>query len=373
MAKGKQRTILLVEDEAIIAMTEAQAIEDFGYRVLTADSGESAVELAIKNPDIDLILMDIDLGEGIDGPEAAQRILKKRHVPIVFLTSHPEEEYVSRVREITRYGYVIKNSGDFVLRSSIETAFELYESEERYRAAFRTSPDAISISTMDGEYVDVNEGFSRLTGFSRDEAVGTSSVELGIWADPAGRGRLVEGLERNGFVENLEAVCRTKQGSVKTCLISARVISLTNTPHILSVVKDISERKRMQERLIQGKSLLTEMGRVAKIGAWKVDTESGRTQWTDELYEIYEVEPGHSLHADESMEFVTPEYRELAEGNIRRTMESGEPFDMECEIITAKGNRRRIRVIGKADSTDGRITTRLGVTQDISDTVEKEV
>ncbi len=126
----KKRTILLVEDEVIIAMAQSQAVRGFGYEVVIANSGEEAVELTGQNKAVSLILMDIDLGSGIDGPQAAQQILAKRHIPIVFLTSHAERVMVEKVRGITRYGYVIKNSGDFVLQSSIEMAFELFEAHK---------------------------------------------------------------------------------------------------------------------------------------------------------------------------------------------------------------------------------------------------
>lgn len=126
MINDNRRTILLVEDEAIISFTEEETLRNFGYEVITASSGEEAVEIAANNETIDLVLMDIDLGDGIDGTGAAKKILGIRTIPIVFLTSHSEFSMVEKVRGITRYGYVIKNSGDFVLQSSIEMAFELF-------------------------------------------------------------------------------------------------------------------------------------------------------------------------------------------------------------------------------------------------------
>jgi PAS domain S-box-containing protein len=126
MSVQEQKTILLVEDEVPIAIDEAQTITSFGYHVITVHSGEKAVEIAIGNESIGLILMDIDLGKGINGPEAAKQILEKRSIPIVFLTSPSEKEAVDQLKGITRYGYAIKNSGDLVLRSSIELAFELF-------------------------------------------------------------------------------------------------------------------------------------------------------------------------------------------------------------------------------------------------------
>lgn len=133
MAASRTKKILLVEDEAIVAMAEAHIIRSFGYELVSAFRGEQAVALATRDEQIDLILMDIDLGHGIDGTQAARLILQQRNLPIVFLTSHSEREMVEKVRDITRYGYVIKNSGDFVLQSSIEMAFELFEAHERTR------------------------------------------------------------------------------------------------------------------------------------------------------------------------------------------------------------------------------------------------
>ncbi len=127
----KNKTILLVEDEAIISLALAQTIKKFGYDVLSAKTGEDAVNLACSNDSINLILMDIDLGMGMNGSSAAEIILTKKSIPIVFITSHSEREIVEKVRGITRYGYVIKNSGDFVLSASIEMAFELFEAHKK--------------------------------------------------------------------------------------------------------------------------------------------------------------------------------------------------------------------------------------------------
>ncbi len=128
MDEEKQKIILLlVEDEAIIALALAQTIKNFGYEVIIAHSGEQAARLCTETDNIKLVLMDIDLGPGLDGPESARRILAERSLPIVFCTSHSEKEYVDKVKTITRYGYVVKNSGNFVLRTTIEMAFELFE------------------------------------------------------------------------------------------------------------------------------------------------------------------------------------------------------------------------------------------------------
>jgi len=152
------RKLLLVEDEAIIAMAEAHMLRDAGYGVEVAHSGEKALVLYGSDPEISLVLMDIDLGMGLSGPETAERMITARDVPVVFLTSHSERVTVDKVRNITRYGYVIKNSGNFVLLSSIEMAFELFEAHKSQRETVRLlrsvmecHPDVI-IFALDTQY-----------------------------------------------------------------------------------------------------------------------------------------------------------------------------------------------------------------------------
>ncbi len=130
MSTQEQKTILLVEDEIFIEVVEKEMIKGFGYEVITANSGKEAINIAIGNKKINLVLMDINLGRGIDGLEAAKQILEKKNMPIVFLTGHSEKEYVDKLKEITCYGCVFKASGDFVLRASIEIALELFEANK---------------------------------------------------------------------------------------------------------------------------------------------------------------------------------------------------------------------------------------------------
>jgi len=127
----KQKTLLLVEDEAIIAAMETEQLKRYGYNVISANSGEKAIETFKNNDSIDLILMDINLGKGIDGTEAGEIILKEKEVPIVFLSSHTEPEVIEKTEKITSYGYIVKNSEDTVIIASIKMAFKLFESKKK--------------------------------------------------------------------------------------------------------------------------------------------------------------------------------------------------------------------------------------------------
>ncbi len=128
----------------------------------------------------------------------------------------------------------------------------LRESEDKFRLTFAFSPDAVNINRLDnGMYVDINEGFTQTTGFTRDDVIGKTSVELDIWHDPADRQQLVQGLREKGFFENLETQFRKKDGSLLTGLMSARIISLKDVPHIISITRDITVRKKHEKEQLK--------------------------------------------------------------------------------------------------------------------------
>jgi len=123
----------------------------------------------------------------------------------------------------------------------------LRESEERFRVAFDTSPDAITMTRLsDGVMVAVNQGFSQLAGWTREEAVGRSSLDLGLWVDPADRQRMADALRRGEAVRNLEYSFRFKDGRIGIGLLSAQLVQLRGESLTLGVTRDITDRKRVE-------------------------------------------------------------------------------------------------------------------------------
>ncbi len=144
------------------------------------------------------------------------------------------------------------------------------ESEERFRLAFDTSPDAITLNRLDdGLYVGINQGFTRLTGYGRDDVLGRTALEVDIFADPADRERLMSGLRKRAQVQNLEASFRARDGRILAGLLSAKILMLRGEPLILSVTRDVTaeraaegERRRLEEQLRQAQKMEA-LGRLA--------------------------------------------------------------------------------------------------------------
>ena len=127
----------------------------------------------------------------------------------------------------------------------------LRESEERFARAFHASPAPMAIATIEeGRCLDINDSFLRLVGYSREEVIGRSAIEMGVWPTPGERDRLIQMLREQGSVRNMESGVRTRQGELRSVLISAEVITLQGVDRLLTLNYDITDRKRAEQHAL---------------------------------------------------------------------------------------------------------------------------
>lgn len=153
----------------------------------------------------------------------------------------------------------------FVVDISVHkrTQEELRISEEKFTKVFHASPDWVSITTLDkGIYIDVNEGYLYWSGYSRDEVVGHTSLEIEIWERPEDRKRVIGKLKEQGRVRNEEVKFRTKTGRLRTVLWSAVTITLGDQECILGLGRDITEYKYLEGELLRAQKMEA-VGRLA--------------------------------------------------------------------------------------------------------------
>lgn len=125
---GKER-ILVVEDEGIAALHLEESLAELGYACAgCAMTGEEAIAMA-RSARPDLVLMDIKLGEGMDGIEAGQRIQSELAIPVVLLTAHADEVTIARAKRVAPFGYLVKPATGAALRSTLEMAGEKFRLE----------------------------------------------------------------------------------------------------------------------------------------------------------------------------------------------------------------------------------------------------
>jgi PAS domain S-box-containing protein len=277
------KTILIVEDQVLIAMSEKIALEKYGYNVITANTGETAIEMVKGGLTIDLILMDIDLGQGIDGTETAGIILKSYDIPIVFLSSHTETSIVEKTEKITSYGYVVKNSGITILDASIKMAFKLFEAYEKTKsvnnkleATLDALPDLLFEVGIDGVYYDYhsphavepNKQTSEFIGKNISDILPPHIAEIVMSA--------IREAHEKGISVGKQYETTLPTGDRRYELSVSRKNSPPLEPHFMIIIRDISERMRMEESLVASETRYRRLFETAKDGILILDAETGK-------------------------------------------------------------------------------------------------
>jgi signal transduction histidine kinase len=150
-------------------------------------------------------------------------------------------------------------------------------------------------------------------------------------------------------------------------LLSATVVELGDQLELLAAVLNVTDVKRAEDALRQNEALLNEVGRIAKIGGWSVDVASGRLTWTEEIYALCEVDEGFVPTIDGTEEFYAPECRPIVRRAVERAFEEGVPFDLELEMVTGKGRRIWVHMLGRPNPSGGPFTSVSGTFQDITE------
>jgi len=133
-----------------------------------------------------------------------------------------------------------------------QTRQQLQAIEEKFAKVFHASPDALSITRLrDGHLLEVNPGFTRLTGYGPNEATNRNALELALWSDPADRQRLLRRLQRDGSVHQLPMPILTRDKQQRLCELSAQPLQIGGEACLLIIARDVTERMLMQERLQQ--------------------------------------------------------------------------------------------------------------------------
>ena len=130
------------------------------------------------------------------------------------------------------------------------------ESSQKFKAVFERSPIAVALTRLpEGTFSEVNQAFIDMFGYSREEALGKTTVELGIWLHESDRDRYLQMLRDNGYVHNVEVRARSKGGDVLDTIISSAMLKIGGRSFVLATIMDISEQKRLQNQLLQSQKM----------------------------------------------------------------------------------------------------------------------
>ncbi|HZY19651.1 MAG TPA: PAS domain-containing protein [Ramlibacter sp.] len=251
-------------------------------------------------------------------------------------------------------------------------ARRLSESEQRFRDLAQAMPQIVFITDPRGVVQFVNRRWSDATGRPVQAAIGASWHELAHADDAAGVARSLSEAAAAGEPVQRELRLRASDGSLRWQL--ARAVPVRDRSGAVvawyGTSTDIHELKMAQERLERQAHLLGIAGRLARLGGWMLDLDTGRLTWSDEAAEVLDMPPGSSPLAEDVLALLRPDSQAVVREAIRACAEQGRPFDLEMALDTPAGRPVWIRSIGQAvRDASGRVVQLQGAQQDITQRV----
>lgn len=283
MSPSSGRKVLIVEDSRLQAQIAADLLRSHGYSADIALSPEEALGKALETDGPDLILMDIDLGEGADGAALAQRIQRVRDIPVVFLTALSTQDVVDRVRSVTRYGYVLKGAPGHVLVSTVEMALQLHDalsSSETYRRIVEGSLAEVYLFDPGSlKFRAVNRGARESLGYTEEELRAMTPLDLIPEFDLKGFRELLAPLVRGEKEEIVfEAAHRRKDGSLYPVEVHLQLFGRGREAVCVAFASDLTGRKKMEESLRRQSEFLQHLMSALPVGVLIIDPVTRRIE-----------------------------------------------------------------------------------------------
>lgn len=246
----------------------------------------------------------------------------------------------------------------------------LSESERNFRTFFENSPGLMCTHDLKGYFLSVNEAGAAGLGYTLDELVGYSLFDIAPVEHHTEVQAYLDRIQTAGKLNGLMKVLKKDGTAIILHYNNVRV-----DQYVISNSTDITVHYRLEQELKRSTEMLERTNKVARIGAWEIDMRNGEVFWSDVTREILEVSPDEPARFSNGMRFYKEgENRQRAQSALAATIATGNPFNLELEIITEKGNERWIRSRGSAQfDNNGNCKRLFGTIQDITEKKRAEI
>jgi PAS domain S-box-containing protein len=227
----------------------------------------------------------------------------------------------------------------------------------------------------EGDILEINEGFARLMGYSHDEAVGHSVRELNLWHDRVHLHKSLKLLEQDGNITNLEIAVRHKSGELISCLMSAELIDIEDSLHAVIIMRDISERKRMEEALVRERLLLRTVIDTLPDYIYLKDTEHRCLVSNAANARVLGATSPEEVEGKTLSDFYSSEEAAIYDNQDKLIIETGKPYlNQENHFVDLESGQQRWSWMSRLPfyDADGRILGIVGISRDITAFKEAE-
>jgi PAS domain S-box-containing protein len=386
--------ILIVEDEAIIAMEIENQLQGLGYKVTSiVDTGAKAIKKAEEDKPV-IILMDIRIKGEMDGIQTAAIIREQFDIPVIFSTAYLDEERIELAKLTMPFGYVLKPVQERDLKVTIEMALFVAEndkkrkhtekalkhSEEIYKSLFTNMLNGFALhevirdetdKVVDYRFLDVNPGYEEYTGISGKKAINKTVRELfpgiendeGDWINKYGQ--VVDTgipITFNQYFEPLNKYF--------TCHAYK-----TNTNCFAVMFTDITEQFNLQQALKKSEETFKSAESVANVGTWEWNIKTNELYWSDNVYRLFGWKPKEVFIDYETCRAkIHPDDVEMMEEKVQKAIEKNIEFNTEHRIkpIGSQEYRTHFSRAKVNYDKDGNPESMNGLVRDITELKEQE-
>ncbi|MBL9207132.1 MAG: PAS domain S-box protein [Opitutaceae bacterium] len=260
-------------------------------------------------------------------------------------------------------------------QESAELRHRALELREQLAAIVDSSEDAIVGKNLTGIITSWNRGAEKIFGYRAEEAVG-QSIRMLFPPDRVSEEDEISARLRRGEVVThfqTERVCKDGRRIEVSVTISPMRNALGQVVGASKIARDITAFREIERQLRFHESVLRETGMIAKVGGWHLDPRIGEAYWTGEVARIHDLPPETSISKAAALSYYHGESRVKIEAAVNAAIEQGRPYDLELEIVTAKGVRKWVRTIGHPVVEAGRVTLVRGSIQDVTERKKMEL
>ena len=278
-----------------------------------------------------------------------------------------KEELAQELQDLQQKYASLKASYDKDIANSKQNEINLQISEAHKKAILNGISSNIAFVDKDLKIIWANKTAADSVNKNPDEMIGHTCHHF--WADPS---KPCENCPSRKVLETKKTestIMQTDDGRVWEERGEPVFDSEGNLIGVVEIATDITESKQAENENERTRKLLEDSQRIGKIGGWEINIDTKELKWTKEMYNIHEVGPDFELLVDQRINFYTPESLAAVDHAVQRAVEHGESYELEGEIVTAKGNRRNVKSIGKPDLENSRL---YGLFQDITERKETE-